>query len=58
MLAEVLDVWNIALGDGKRAAEILQCTATQLARFTARERSAWAAVQALRKSHNLAPLRV
>lgn len=58
ILAEVLDVWNIALGDGKRAAEILQCTATQLARFTARERSAWVAVQALRKQHDRAPLRI
>ncbi|MBM4008259.1 MAG: peptide chain release factor-like protein [Planctomycetes bacterium] len=58
MLAEALDAWNIALGDGKRAAAILQVTATQLARFTAREPGAWAAVQALRKQHDRAPLRI
>lgn len=58
MLAEALNAWNVALGDGKKAATILQSTATQLVRFTARDRSAWAAVQALRKLNNLAPLRV
>jgi len=57
-LAEALDAWTIAAGDAKKAAELLEVTTTQLIRFTSRERSAWGLVQALRKEHNLAPLRI
>jgi len=58
LLAEALDAWTIAAGDAKKAAELLEVTTTQLIRFTSRERSAWGLVQALRKEHNLAPLRI
>jgi len=58
LLAEALDAWHRFSGDALHAAASLQVTATQLARFTARERLAWASVQELRKQHRLAPLRV
>ena len=58
MLAEALDAWTMASGDAKRAAELLEVTPNQLTRFTSRERGAWLFAQALRKEHNLAPLRI